>query len=134
VLREDGADGRMSFSYRPELAKAIAAALLGPVPPAHGRVFDIVTPPPLSLAELAEIAARVTGKPYRYEPAPDAAWDARWRAIGRTGWQLESGHTTYHAIRSGEFDVVSDDFRSLTGIAPLSIGDVIARHADELPL
>jgi uncharacterized protein YbjT (DUF2867 family) len=134
VLRENGAEGRMSFSYRPELARAIAVALLGPVPPESGTVYDIVTPPPVSLAELADIASGVTGKRYRYEPASDEDWEARWRAIGRSGWQLESGHTSYEALRSGEFDVVSDDFRRLTGIAPLSVGDVIARHADELPL
>ena len=134
VLRENAADGRMSFSYRPELAKAIAVALLGPVPAPTGRVYDIVTPPPVSLAELAEIASGVTGKHYRYEPAPDESWDARWAAVGRSGWELESGRSAYQAIRSGEFDVVSDDFRSLTGITPLSVGDVIARHADALPL
>jgi uncharacterized protein YbjT (DUF2867 family) len=134
VLRENAGEARISFSYRPELAKAVAVALLGPVPEASGEVYDIVTPPPLSLAELAEIASGVTGKRYRYEPASDEAWEARWRAIGRSGWQLESGHTSYRALRSGEFDVVSDDFRRLTGIAPLSVGDVIARHAHELPL
>jgi len=134
VLREDGGEGRMSFSYRPELAKAVAVALLGPIPPATGAVYDIVTPPPVNLSELAEIASGVTGRHYRYEPAPDAVWDERWRAIGRSGWELESGHTTYEAIRRGEFDVVSDDFRRLTGIAPLSVGEVIARHADALPL
>jgi uncharacterized protein YbjT (DUF2867 family) len=134
TLRENGGEGRISFSYRPELAKAIAAVLVGPVPAAIGEVYDIVTPPPVSLAELAEIASGVTGKPYRYEPASDETWESRWRALGRSGWQLDSGHTSYRALRSGEFDVVSDDFRRLTGLTPLSVGDVIARHADDLPL
>jgi uncharacterized protein YbjT (DUF2867 family) len=134
VLREDGGDGRLSFSYRPELAKAITVALLGPVPPVTGEIYDIVTPPPVSLAELARIASEVTGRHYRYEPAPSAWWDERWTRAGRSGWQLESGHTSYEAIRSGELDVVSDDFHRLTGIAPLMLGEVIARHADALPL
>ena len=131
VLREAGGDARMSFSYRPELAKAIAVTL---AEPGHeGRVYDITTPESVSLSELARITSEVTGRPYRYEPASDDEWDARWRELGRTGWELESGHTSYQALRTGELDVVSDDFRWLTGIAPLSIAEIVARHADELP-
>jgi NAD(P)H dehydrogenase (quinone) len=131
VLREPGENARISFSYRPELAKAIAVTL---TEPGHERqVYDITTPPSVSLAELAEIASEVTGRTYRYEPASDEEWDARWRAGGRTGWELEAGHTSYEALRAGELDVPSDDFRRLTGAEPLSVADVIARHADELP-
>ncbi len=132
VLREGGADARMSFSYRPELAKAIAVTL---TEPGHeGRVYDITTPDAVSLLELARIASEVTGRQYRYEPATDEEWDARWRDLGRSGWELESGHTSYQALRAGELDVVSDDFRQLTGLTPLSIAEIVARHADELPL
>jgi NAD(P)H dehydrogenase (quinone) len=132
VAREPVEDRRISFSYRPELAKAIAVTL---VEPGHeGKVYDITTPPPVSLAELAEIASRVTGATYRYEPSSDEDWDARWRARGRSGWELEAGRTTYEAFRAGEFDVASDDFRLITGIAPLSVAEVIARHVDEMPL
>jgi uncharacterized protein YbjT (DUF2867 family) len=132
VAREPGEGRRISFSYRPELAKAIAITL---TEPGHeGRVYNITTPPPVSLAELAEIASEVTRAAYRYEPAGDDEWDARWRAPGRSGWELEAGRTTYEAFRTGEFDVSSDDFRRLTGTAPLSVAEVIARHADEMPL
>lgn len=132
VLREPGEGATISFSYRPELAQAIAVTL---TEPGHeGQVYDVTTPPSVSLAELAEIASEISGKRYRYEPIGDDDWDARWRASGRTGWQLEAGHTSYDALRSGELDVPSDDFRRLTGMDPLSLADVIARHADELPL
>ncbi len=87
----------------------------------------------MSLLELAQIASEVTGRQYRYEPATDEEWDARWRALGRSGWELESGHTSYQALRAGELDVVSDDFHQLTGLTPLSIAEIVARHADELP-
>ena len=132
VLREAGEDARMSFSYRPELAKAIAVTL---TEPGHERqIYDITTPDSVSLLELAQIASEVTGKRYRYEPASDDEWDARWRDLGRSGWELEAGHTSYQALRAGELDVVSDDYRRLTGLAPLPIAEIVARHADELPL
>jgi uncharacterized protein YbjT (DUF2867 family) len=132
VAREPGGDGRMSFSYRPELAAAVAVTL---TEDGHEeRTYDIVTPSSVSMAELAETASRVTGDPYRWEPVDDDAWDARWRALGRTGWELDAGHTTYDALRRGEFDVVTDDYRLLTGEEPLTIAQIIERFAAELPL
>ena len=132
VLREPLNDARMSFSYRPELARAIAVAL---TEPGHGgAVYDVTTPDAVSMEELARIAVEVTGDPYRYEPAGDEDWDARWHAQGRSGWELEAGRSSYEAIRDGELDVVSDDYRRLTGLDPFSIAELIERHADELPL
>jgi NAD(P)H dehydrogenase (quinone) len=132
VLRETGGDGRLSFSYRPELAKAISVTL---TEPGHeGRVYNVVTPPPVGLAELAAIASEVSGKPYRYDPIGDDEWDARWRAVGRSGWELESGHTSYDALRAGELAVESDDYRTLTGDDPLTVSELLARQAGELPL
>ena len=131
VLREPGEDARMTFSYRPELAEVVAAAL---TEPGHdGRIYDITTPPSVSLAELAEIACAATGRAYRYEPTTDEDWDRRWRALGRAGWELEAGHTSYEALRSGELDVPSDDYRLVTGKPPLTVADVVVRHAGELP-
>jgi uncharacterized protein YbjT (DUF2867 family) len=132
IDRAPGGDGRMSFSYRPELAEVIATAL---VEPGHeGKTYDIVTPPPVSLAELAAIARDVTGDDYRYEPADDAWWEARWRARGKADWGIEAGLTSYAALRQGEFDVVSDDYRTITGRDPLSVAQIIERHADRMPL
>ena len=132
VAREPLGEARMSFSYRPELAKAIAVVL---TEPGHdGQVYDITTPESVSLHDLAHIAAEVTGDPYAYEPATDEEWDERWRALGRSGWELEAGHTSYEAIRAGELDVVTDDYRTLTGLEPLTVYEIVDRHADELPL
>jgi NAD(P)H dehydrogenase (quinone) len=127
VAREPGGEGRMSFSYRPELAKAIAVTL---TEPGHeGKVYDVVTPPPVDLAELARIASEVTGRAYRYEPASHDEWDARWRALGRDGWELDAGHTSYEALRAGEFDIDSDDYERITGEKPLTVAQVIERIA-----
>jgi NAD(P)H dehydrogenase (quinone) len=132
VAREPGDGARMSFSHRPEIAEAIAVVL---TEQGHdGEVYDITTPESVSMGDLARIASEVTGAPYRYEPSSDEEWLERWRAQGRTGWSLEAGRTSYEALRAGEFDVVSDDYRKLTGRRPATIAEVIARHASELPL
>jgi len=125
-------EGRMSFSYRPELARAIAVTL---TEPGHeGKTYDIVTPQSVSMRELAEIAWAVTGQNYRYAPTSDAWWEERWRARGKEPWAIEAGLTSYAALRAGEFDLVSDDYRALTGEDPLSVSDIAALVADRLPL
>lgn len=132
VAREPVGDGRISFSYRPELAEAIAVTL---TEPGHERmVYDITGPESVSLAELAQIASEVTGDPYRYEPLPREDWEARWRAQGREEWEIEAGLTSFDAQHAGELDVVSDDFRRLTGRDPLTVAELVGRHVDELPL
>ena len=125
-------EGRMSFSYRPELARAIAVTL---TEPGHeGKTYDIVTPQSVSMRELAEIAWAVTGQNYRYAPTSDTWWEERWRARGKEPWAIEAGLTSYAALRAGEFDVTSDDYRTLTGEDPLSVSDIAGLLADRLPL
>jgi len=132
VAREPVGEGRISFSYRPELAEAIAVVL---TEPGHeNRVYDVTTPESVTLGELAAIASEVTGAAYRYEPQTRDEWEAKWRARGKDGWELESGLSSFDAHVAGELDVVTDDFRLLTGKEPLSIRDVIARELDTMPL
>jgi NAD(P)H dehydrogenase (quinone) len=130
VAREPVGDGRISFSYRPELAEAIAVVL---TEPGHGRTYDIVGQP-VTIGELARIASEVTRRDYRYDPIPREDWEAQWRARKKEEWAIEAGLTSFDAQLAGEFDVASDDLRRLTGRDPLSVAEVIARHIDEMPL
>jgi uncharacterized protein YbjT (DUF2867 family) len=124
VAREPVGDGRIAFSYRPELAEAIAICL---TEPGHeGKVYDVATEP-VSLGELARIASEVTGKAYRYEPSTRAEWEARWRERGLEGWELEAGLTSFDAQVAGEFDVTSSGFRDLTGRDPLTVRELVER-------
>ena len=132
VAREPGDAARMSFSYRPELADVIAVAL---TEAAHeGKVYNITTPESVSMNELAQIATDVTGDRYAYEPISDGEWIKRWTAQGRPDWALEAGLTSYEALRAGEFDIVSDDYKKVTGQEPKSIAQIIADVAAEMPL
>lgn len=128
-----GGDGRVSFSYRPELGEAIALLL---AEPAHdGRALvTITTPAAVTMVELAAIASEVTGDPYRYEPLEREQWIARRRALGRPAWSVEAGIGYWDGVRAGEADVVGEDYRVLTGKEPLSIADVIPLRLDEMPL
>jgi NAD(P)H dehydrogenase (quinone) len=125
VAREPAGDARMSFSWRPELARVVARTL---TEPGHeGRVYDIVTPEAVSLGELAAIASGVTGREFRYEPTSDADWVDRWTAAGQTGWHLDVGLSVYAALRAGEFDVVTGDYEAVTGQQPATIEQLAAK-------
>jgi uncharacterized protein YbjT (DUF2867 family) len=128
-----GGDGRLSLTYRPEFAEAIAV-LLTDTAYDDRRVVTITGPESFSLAELAATASEVTGDAYRYEPLAREDWIAYRRSVGRPEWSIESGITYYDGVRTGEADVVSDDYRLLTGKTPVSIRNVIALHRDEMPL
>jgi uncharacterized protein YbjT (DUF2867 family) len=128
-----GGEGRISLSFRPELAEAIAVLLADP---SHDdrRVVTITGPESFTLAELAAAASDVTGDAYTYAPLPRGAWIAYRRSAGRPEWSIEAGYSYYDGVRRGEADVVTDDYRELTGKVPLSIREVIALHRDEMPL
>lgn len=124
-------DGRVAFSYRPELAEAIAVVL---VEPGHEGVFDVGTAESVNLEELARIMSDVTGDDYRYEPQSADDWIAKRKAMGKEDWEIEAGLSSYAAVRAGELDVVTDDYHRLTGKQPLSIAELVERQLDDLPL
>jgi NAD(P)H dehydrogenase (quinone) len=132
VIRVPGGEGRMSFSHRPELARAIAVALT--TPGREGCVYDVTTPQSVSMWELARIATAVTGDVYRYQPYDEEHWLDRWRSRGRPDWAIEAGLTSYAALREGEFDVVGDGYRVLTGAEPLTVAELISGMAAQMPL
>ena len=131
-LTGPGGDGRVSFSYRPELAEAIAAQLADAA--LDRPLVTITGPEAVTLGELAAIASDVTGDPYRYEPLDRAAWIESRRALGRPEWAIDAGISYYDGVCAGEADVVSGDYRELTGKEPLPIAGVIERHLTEMPL
>jgi hypothetical protein len=95
---------------------------------------DVVGPAAVTIEELARIASEVTGDEYRYDPIDEDAWVAKRLAMGRPEWAVQAGLSSYRALRAGELDVTSDDYRALTGEAPLSVAQVIERHRGTMPL
>ena len=105
-----GGDGRISLSYRPELAAAIVA-LLTDEGYDDRQVVNVTGPESFSLAQLAAVASEVTGDAYRYAPLDREEWIDYRKGVGRPDWSIE-----------------------LTGNEPLTIREVIALHRAEMPL
>jgi uncharacterized protein YbjT (DUF2867 family) len=128
-----GGDGRVSLTYRPELAEVIAVLLTDDAFDDR-RVVNVTGPESFTLVELAAAASEVTGDAYRYEPHDREEWIAYRRSAGRPEWSIEAGSSYYDGVRLGEANLSSDDYRELTGKAPLTIRQVIAAHRDAMPL
>ena len=96
--------------------------------------MTVTGPESFSLAELASAASEVTGDAYRYAPLDREEWIAYRKSVGRPDWSIEAGISYYDGVRAGEADVVTDDYRALTGKEPLPIREVVALHRDEMPL
>jgi len=128
-----GGDGKVSFSYRPELAEVLAVLLLDDSHDAQ-HVVTVTGSESVTLTDLARIASDVTGDHYRYEPQTVEGWVAYRRALGRPDWSIEAGSSYYEGVRDGEADVIGDDYRELTGKEPVTIAAHIERMCDEMPL
>jgi uncharacterized protein YbjT (DUF2867 family) len=114
VIKGPAGDGRVSWIGRDDIADAVATVLLEPG--THdGATYDDTGPEALTLAETADVLARVTGRPIAYrEETIEEAWDSR-RPSGAPDWEIEGWVTSYVAIATGEMSTVSDDVERITG-------------------
>jgi uncharacterized protein YbjT (DUF2867 family) len=132
VIRGPYGAGRISFTYRPEIAAVLAATL---TEDGHeGRTYDVTGPDTVSMAELAALATEATGHPYRCEPVEREQWTARRLELGHPAWSVQAGLSSWDALDAGEFDVVSNVVRDIAGMDPIRVSDWIAEHQDEMPL
>ena len=132
TIRGPHGSGRISFTYRPEIAGVIAATL---TEEGHeGQTYDVTGPRTVSMTELAAIATEVTGDEYRCEPLAREEWQAMRLKQGHPAWSVEAGLSSWDALNAGEFDIVSDVVRDIARIEPIGVPEWISAHADEMPL
>lgn len=125
VIRGPGGQGVLAPVARDDVIDAAIGALTraemttGPI--------DITGPQALSLAEIAAIYARVTGKPASYEEETvEQAYASRAQYqvpdAAKAAWV-----TTYQAIASGEVSAVTDAVERLAGHPPMSFEAFLRR-------
>jgi NAD(P)H dehydrogenase (quinone) len=104
---------------RDDVADALAAILTAP---GHdGATYELTGPEALTLAEAAAELSRTSDRTVSYvdETLEEArASRARHNA---PAWELDGWITTYTASAAGEFDVVTDHVRRLTGHEPVGV-------------
>ncbi|GAB3616426.1 NAD(P)H-binding protein [Okibacterium endophyticum] len=132
VTRVPVGTSRISWSYRAELAEAIAVALLSD---GHeNRIYNVTGSEAVTMDQVAAIASEVAGVPYRYEPGSRELWVSRYHEQHLNQDQITWRLSEFDAQEAGELELVTDDYRLLTGKEPRSIREILELHRAALPI
>jgi len=116
---------KINLASRIDMAEAIANILANPAGHAN-KIYDLAAPVSHTLAEVGELIAKATGKPFTYHDIPvDAYKDALTKA-GVPAGQLPFIVGIAEAITLSELDQPSMDLESLIGKKPLELGAFVA--------
>jgi NAD(P)H dehydrogenase (quinone) len=114
VLRRASGTARCAYIPREDLGASAAQILLRNEP--SGRTYTETMERTWSGAELAALMSEVFNTPVRFEAVPAADWPRYMTEKWGLPYELsKSTLGTMQAIEAGEFDVVSDDYRAITG-------------------
>jgi uncharacterized protein YbjT (DUF2867 family) len=127
VLRGPADDGRVAAVAQADIAAVATAVLLDPT--SHeGRTYDLTGPEAITLSEAAGTMSRILGRDYSFRDETLEEAHASRASYGVPDWQVAAWVSTYTAIASGELSGVTGDVERVTGRAPLSLADVLARR------
>jgi NAD(P)H dehydrogenase (quinone) len=114
VLHRCGGAARCAYVARADLGVSAAQVLMSD---GHaGRVYSETMERTYSGAEAAALMSEVFGKPVRYEAVSASDWPRYMTENWGVPPELaKSTVGTMQAIEAGEFDIVSPDYRAITG-------------------
>ena len=122
LVRGPAGDGRVAAVARADVARVATTVLRSPGDHV-GATYDVTGREALTLTEVADTIARVTGREARYlEETLEEAYESRRRWPAEQ-WQYDAWVSTYTSIAAGEVAAVSDDVERLTGRLPLTLED-----------
>ena len=117
-------DGPVNWTAHADLAEAAAAILAdegrydGPTPP-------LTAPEALTFADLAPLAAGVTGRPFIRTTVPDDAFRRHLTEAGVPADRVEGLMGVFTAARTGEFSAQDTALTTLIGRAPVRMEAVL---------
>jgi NAD(P)H dehydrogenase (quinone) len=125
VFRRPGGVARCAYIAREDLGLSAARVLMSGG--ASGRTYAETMEKTYSGQEVAALISDVYGAPVRYEHVPAADWPRymteKWGVPPELSKSVQG---TMEAIEAGEFDVVSPDYRQITGHPARSLREFFA--------
>jgi NAD(P)H dehydrogenase (quinone) len=118
--------GGAPYVTREDCAQAAAEALASTV--TSNKTWNITGPAVVTYAELAKLAAELTGRPVTYVPAEAAERTAQLIAVGTPepiAKMLVSGQL---AVAQGKMGAATTAVKELTGREPLSVREYLSAH------
>ena len=114
LLRRPGGTARCAYIARADLGISAAQVLMRDEP--SGRVYTETMEQTYSGGEVASIMSEVFGKPVSFQAVPAADWPRYMTEHWGVPAELSKSTVgTMQAVEAGEFDVVSPDYREITG-------------------
>jgi NAD(P)H dehydrogenase (quinone) len=129
-LVHNNGDGATAYVSREDCAAAAAAALAGD---GHeDRVYDITGPELVTQAQLAALAAEISGRPVVPVAIDDEEATQSLIAVGLPADVAKAIASFGTAIREGVLEVLSSHVEDLTGRPPRSLRDVLEANRSAL--
>jgi NAD(P)H dehydrogenase (quinone) len=132
VLRRPGGKARCAYVARSDLGASAAQVLMREEP--SGRVYSETMEQAYSGEEIASLMSGVFATPVRYEAVAAADWPQFMHE--RWGVPLELSRSTAGtmlAIEAGEFDLVTGDYREITGHPARTMREFLEAVRDAAP-
>ncbi len=120
--------GKVSNISRDDCARAAAAALANP--PAGNNVFTLTGPETLDADAIAALVSDATGRPLEVVQVTDEQLAGGMTAAGLPDFVVKMLVSADANIRAGNFDLVTDDYRLLTGKTPSSLAAYLKENRD----
>jgi NAD(P)H dehydrogenase (quinone) len=129
VLHRCGGAARCAYVARADLGVSAAQVLMRDQP--SGRVYSETMERTYSGEEVASLMSEVFGKPVRYQAVAAADWPRYMTENWGVPPELSKSTVgTMQAIEAGEFDLVSPDYRAITGHAARSLREFLESVRD----
>jgi len=122
-------DGKLSNIARDDCARAAAAALANP--PAGNRTVTLTGSESLGADDIAALVSKVTGKTLAVVKVTEEQLAGGMANAGLPDFLIKMLVSADANIRAGNFDLVTDDYETLTGAKPQSLASYFdSRKAD----
>jgi NAD(P)H dehydrogenase (quinone) len=122
--------GKVSNISRHDCARAAAAALADP--PAGNTIFTLTGPEALNAEEIAALVSNASGKPLEVVHVSDEQLGEGMAAAGLPDFVVRMLVSADANIRAGNFDLVTEDYRRLTGKEPHRLSAYLQEKRDTL--
>ncbi|WP_176085803.1 SDR family oxidoreductase [Martelella sp. HB161492] len=119
-------DGRQNLVAHQDCAAALASALAAET--TQSATYTLTGPEALSIPEIAALASEIVGKPLSVQAV---STDALAEGLGKAGlpsFVVDLLVSTDANIAAGGFDIVTNDFETLTGRKPRSLKAFFERN------
>ena len=107
-------DAKITYIPRNDLAEAAAVALAKPADHINAT-YDLTGTKGVTHSEIASYVAAATGKPVHFVDLPRDVHTGILASIGLPGHLVEALSGLYVGAKKGDYETVSDDFKTLVG-------------------